>query len=114
MAATFARPVGPGIPGVLVPAPGHAVLPQRAKRAFGPDFMAGYTFAAPLLVLLLGLIGWPFLQALWMSFFQVVGPRWGAFVGLRNYTQQLEDPIFRRSFVLTVQFVAESVAIKFQ
>ena len=66
-----------------------------------------------LIVLLLGLIAWPILQAIWMSFHNVIGPRWGAFVGLRNYAHQLEDPIFRRSLFLTVLFTAEAVAIKF-
>ena len=56
-----------------------------------------YLFMAPLLVLLVGLIAWPILQAIWMSFHNVIGPRWGAFVGLRNYLSQLEDPLFRRT-----------------
>ena len=47
--------------------------------------------------LLVGIIAWPFLRAIWMSFHNIFGPRWGALVGLRNYTQQLEDPIFWRS-----------------
>lgn len=83
------------------------------RRMLGEDWATGYVFAAPMLLLLLGLIAWPILQALWMSVHQVVGPRWGPFVGLRNYAAQLDDPIFRRSFWLTVQFTAEAVAIKF-
>ena len=75
--------------------------------------MWGWLFATPMLALLLGLIGWPLLQAFWMSFHNVLGPRWGDWVGLRNYAIQIEDPIFRRSFWLTVQFTTASVAIKF-
>jgi multiple sugar transport system permease protein len=91
-----------------------ATAPRRWTRRFlGDDWLWGWLFAAPMLALLLGLIAWPLLQAIWMSFHNVIGPRWGAFVGLRNYATQLEDPIFRRSFWLTVQFTAEAVAIKF-
>jgi multiple sugar transport system permease protein len=86
---------------------------RRLRRALGEEWAAGYLFAAPMLVLLGGLIAWPLLQAIWMSFHNVIGPRWGDFVGLRNYAVQLQDPIFRRSFWLTVQFTAEAVAIKF-
>ena len=83
------------------------------RRVLGDDWVWGWLFAAPMLALLLGLIAWPLLQAIWMSFHNVLGPRWGDFVGLRNYAQQLEDPIFRRSFALTFQYTASSVAIKF-
>jgi len=83
------------------------------RRILGEDWATGLAFAGPLLVLLVGLIGWPMLQAIWMSFYQVVGPRWVAFVGLDNYRTTLEDPIFRRSLGITVQYTAESIGIKF-
>ena len=67
------------------------------RRWFGEDWATGYLFAFPMLLLLGGLIAWPLLQAMWMSFFNVIGNRWGDFVGLRNYQIQIEDPLFRRS-----------------
>lgn len=110
--------------GVGADAHAHDSLPGRAgrgvrpwgywpRRAFGQDWIWGWLFAAPMLALLLGLIAWPLAQAVWMSFHNVIGPRWGAFVGLRNYATQLQDPLFQRSLWLTVQFTAEAVAIKF-
>ncbi|HEX2185625.1 MAG TPA: ABC transporter permease subunit [Chloroflexota bacterium] len=96
------------------PAPVRTRGPARLLRGIlGDEWLAGYLFAAPMLVLLLGLVAWPLLQAVWMSFHNVVGPRWGDFVGLRNYWQQLQDPLFQRSVWLTVLFTAEAVAIKF-
>ena len=83
------------------------------RRWFGEDWATGYLFALPMLLLLGGLIAWPLLQAMWMSFFNVIGNRWGAFVGFQNYQVQIEDPLFRRSFMLTVQFTLEAVAVKF-
>src|SRR5918912_276056 len=109
MAIPIARPV---------PAVARAGAPRRpwdhwAREILGDDWLAAYGFAAPMLLLLVGLIAWPFVQAIWMSFHQVIGPRWGPFVGLRNYAAQFNDPIFRRSFGLTVQFTAEAIAVKF-
>jgi multiple sugar transport system permease protein len=87
---------------------------QRFMRQwFGEDWATGYLFAAPMLLLLGGLIAWPLMQAMWMSFHNVIGNRWGDFVGLRNFQVQIEDPLFRRSFMLTVQFTVEAVAVKF-
>ncbi|HVG98143.1 MAG TPA: sugar ABC transporter permease, partial [Chloroflexota bacterium] len=86
---------------------------RRLRHALGDDWAPAYLFVAPLLVLLVGLIAWPIAQAVWMSFHNVIGPRWGDFVGLRNYAVQVQDPLFQRSFVLTVLFTAESVAVKF-
>ena len=85
----------------------------RMRRILGPDWQAGILFALPLMILLATIIAWPFLRALWMSFHNVFGPRWGEWVGLRNYAAQLEDPIFYRSFITTIQFTTEAVAIKF-
>jgi multiple sugar transport system permease protein len=87
--------------------------PRRLRRVLGDDWAPAYLFVAPLLFLLGTLIAWPILQAIWMSFHNVIGPRWGDFVGLRNYLLQLEDPLFRRSFGLTVLFTAEAVGVKF-
>ena len=95
------------------PQAGRRPLASYLRRAFGDDWAWGWLFAAPMLALLLGLIAWPLLQAVWMSFHNVLGPRWGGFVGLRNYAQQIQDPIFQRAFWLTVQYTAGSVAIKF-
>ena len=86
---------------------------RRLRHILGDDWAPAYLFMAPLLVLLVGLIAWPILQAIWMSFHNVIGPRWGDFVGLRNYLTQLEDPLFRRTLFLTVLFTAEAVVIKF-
>ena len=104
-------PVVPSPRPTLIRRPGG--FPVFMRRAFGEDWATGYVFAAPMLILLGGLIAWPLLQAIWMSFYNVIGNRWGAFVGLSNYRIQIEDPLFRRSFMLTIQFTTESVLFKF-
>ncbi|MBI3972616.1 MAG: ABC transporter permease subunit [Chloroflexi bacterium] len=111
MAVPIARPGAAELPALGVTP--HRSLNRWLRHMFGDDWITGYLFAAPMLLLLVGLIAWPLLQAIWMSFHNVVGPRWTGFVGFRNYAIQFEDPIFRRSFWLTVQFTAESVFFKF-
>ena len=65
---------------------------KRSQRLLGRDWPTAYLFFGPTL-LLLGLIGYPFLQAVWFSFHSVVGFRVVAFVGLDNYI----TPLGRRS-----------------
>src|SRR5687768_4050953 len=105
--------------------PGAAALPLRVevgtrrgvgawmRRVLGEDWASAAIFIAPLLILLIGLIAWPFIRAIWMSFHLVIGPRWLGWVGLQNYTAMLNDPIFRRSFNITLTYTAESVFFKF-
>ena len=60
-----------------------------------------------------GLIGYPFVRALFLSFFNVVGVREGAFVGLQNYANLWSDDFFRRSIVTTTAFTFFSEVFKF-
>ena len=112
MAVPLARPQVTALPAARVPG-ARQRWDSRLRRLLGQDWAPGLLFALPLIVLLLTIIAWPFARALWMSFHSVFGPRWGAWVGFRNYAQQLEDPIFWRSFLTTVQYTVEAVALKF-
>jgi multiple sugar transport system permease protein len=111
MAIPLTRPQAQSLPAMqLTP---RQVWNRRLRRMLGEDWSAGMLFALPLVTLLLTIIAWPFVRALWMSFHNVFGPRWGAWVGLRNYAMQLEDPLFHRAFMITVQYTVEAVALKF-
>jgi len=112
MAVPLARPQAPALPATR-PTGARQTWDSRLRRLLGQDWAPGLLFALPLIVLLLTIIAWPFVRALWMSFHSVFGPRWGPWVGLRNYSQQLEDPIFWRSFLITVQYTVEAVTAKF-
>jgi multiple sugar transport system permease protein len=107
------RPTRPDISVVRLPPPRHRPRDYWVKQFLGKDWVAAYAFIAPLLILMVGLIAWPLLQALWMSFHRVIGPRWGDFIGLQNYILEIQDPIFQRSLQLTVIYTVEAVAIKF-
>src|SRR5579864_8127679 len=75
----------------------------QSRRALGRDWPIGWLFFLPTLVLLFGLIGYPFVRALWLSFFNVVGVREGTFVGFQNYVNLWTDDFFRRSVATTVR-----------
>src|SRR4051795_8444622 len=77
---------------------------KSSQRILGRDWPIAWLFFLPTALLLFGLIGYPFVRALYLSFFNVVGVREGAFVGLQNYANLLNDDFFRRSIVTTITF----------
>jgi multiple sugar transport system permease protein len=86
---------------------------KTSQRILGRDWPTAWLFIGPMVLLLFGLIGYPFLRALWMSFFNYVGVRVGPFVGLDNYTNLASDDFFLRSVGVTLTFTAVSVFFKF-
>ena len=84
-----------------------------SKRFLGQDWAVAFVFAAPLVLLLFGLIGWPLLQAVYLSFYRVVGVRNNGFAGIENYQRLWADDQFRDAVVHTVKFAVVSVFIKF-
>jgi multiple sugar transport system permease protein len=86
---------------------------KASTRILGRDWPIGWLFFLPTALLLFGLIGYPFVRALYLSFFNVVGVREGAFVGFQNYANLLSDDFFRRSIVTTTAFTFFSEVFKF-
>jgi len=94
-----------------------AATPSRgwfvaSQRALGRDWPVAWLFVLPTLTLLFGLIGYPIARAVYLSFFNVVGLRQGAFVGLQNYQAIWADETFRRSIGITITYTAWSEVIK--
>lgn len=67
-----------------------------------------YSLLAPTLVILVGLIGYPMIYNIIISFQKVpVNPRQASkFIGLKNYTDVLTDPTFWHSLGITLLFTA--------
>src|ERR687886_1281460 len=86
---------------------------KTSTRILGRDWPIGWLFFLPTALLLFGLIGYPFVRALFLSFFNVVGVREGAFVGFQNYANLASDDFFRRSIVTTTAFTFFSEIFKF-
>ena len=93
MARTASNRVAAGIPAA-------AGLTSRQREA-----IAGYVFVLPDALGLLVFIGIPMALALTLGFFDVDGFGGYRFVGLKNYQRLALDPLFWKSFWVTVTYV---------
>lgn len=85
---------------------------KRLQLALGRDWAEAYIFMAPAMLLLVGIIAYPFLRAVYISFTNTTTLDIGPFVGLKNYTELWKDIFFRRSVLITAQFTIASVVLK--
>jgi multiple sugar transport system permease protein len=77
------------------------------------DAALGYLLLAPAIVLLLVLVGYPFLTAVMMSLQKkLIGQAAAPFIGLDNYITLLRDPTFWTVVRNVIVFAGASVAIK--
>lgn len=79
---------------------------KRTEQVLGPDWRVAWLFFAPTLILLFALVGWPFVQGVYLSFTNTVGStvNIGPWVGFQNYIDLLHDGDFLSSLWITVQF----------
>lgn len=84
---------------------------KRLARLFGRDWKIALLFLAPIVILMVGLIFLPFVNAILLSF-TVRANREEVFVGLANYINLLDDELFIGSILNTVRFTVISVGIK--
>jgi ABC-type sugar transport system permease subunit len=106
MAATTAR----GLSQKAVLAPGAVTLGLR--KVMGADWKLGFLFTAPIVLLVLALVAYPFSYALYLSMTRkYVGmpPVW---VGLENYVRLAHDGFFLRAVWNSFVFTAGSVVFK--
>ena len=85
----------------------------QSKRLLGRDWPVAYLFALPMVLLMFGLIAYPLLSAVWMSFHNVTGIQNRGFVGLMHYQNLWSDSSFVGSVWNTVKFATISVFFKF-
>jgi len=85
---------------LLTPVPRAAAKSPEAllRGALGRDWLAAWLFLVPCMLVLLGLIGYPFVSAILLSFQAKLVGSPGVWVGLQNY----QDLLFGRD--LTAQF----------
>jgi len=86
------------------------------RRTLGRDWRIAWIFLAPLLVVMIGLIAYPFVNAIVLSLqYKMVGqaPEW---VGLGNYAELLwgaqYSPIFRHSVVVSLLYTVVAILAK--
>ncbi len=85
---------------------------ERLRRLLGPDHRLAYLFLLPLVLLVLGLIAYPFLYAVYLSFTTKLVGESPRFIGLRNYVRLASDRAFRQAVVNSFVFTGAAVALK--
>jgi ABC-type sugar transport system permease subunit len=90
--------------------PGAIAL--RLKRWLGPDWRLGFLFVAPIVVLVLALVAYPFCYAIYLSMTRKFVGMPPEFVGLENYIRLASDGFFQRAVWNSVIFTFGSVIFK--
>jgi multiple sugar transport system permease protein len=91
--------------------------PRRSNRwaeaIFGRDWKIALAFMLPIAIIMTGLILWPFISAILLSFTtRSLVTRTEAYVGLANYTRLFQDTDFINAVRNTVVFTVASVTVK--
>ena len=91
--------------------------PRTVRKLLGRDYQIAWLFLLPLLIVLLGLIAYPFISAIWLSLqHKTVGGE-ATFIGLDNYTNLLFSEqyggVFRKSVWVTFVYVVVAIVVKF-
>jgi multiple sugar transport system permease protein len=87
--------------------------PRTRRWRLTRDAPLGYALLAPAAVLIVILVGYPFVRALWLSFHKkVLGQPIAPWIGLKNYDVLLHDTRFWAAVKNAFVFTCGSVAIK--
>ncbi len=95
---------------------GRRARPQnrRLKSIFGRDWAVAYPFVLPMVLLMIGLIAWPFLDAIRLSgtsLNYLTGET--SWVGFRNYAKLMTSSDYHQAIGNTFTFTFWSLLIKF-
>jgi multiple sugar transport system permease protein len=94
---------------VAIPAP----RTERRLSARTREALEGMGLLTPTVLLLIGLVLYPFFYAIWLAFTDKSVGSAGQFVGFRNFTYVVAWPQFSAAVVNTAIFTVSAVAIKF-
>src|SRR5215204_2622041 len=93
----------------------YPVAPRRPllSRVFGRDWKIAFVFIAPIVVLMVLFIAWPFIKALYTSMtIKNMATRETVFVGFDNYVRIFNDPFYWQAVQATVRYTIGSIAAK--
>jgi ABC-type sugar transport system permease subunit len=110
--ALRADPTGTYRDGIILPAP---ALParRRSSLALRREARLAYVILAPSLLVIGGLVAYPFVTAIWLSLQDKMIGSPARFVGLDNYFELFRDEVFIRTAWNSVVYTGVSVALKF-
>ena len=82
------------------------------RRVLGPDYRMGMLFVAPILLLVLALVAYPFCYAVYLSMTRKYVGLPEVWVGFDNYVKLTWDGFFQRAVVNSFIFTFGSVGVK--
>jgi multiple sugar transport system permease protein len=86
---------------------------KKKSSLFAGDVRLGWLLVTPALIVVLGMVGYPFVEAIRISFTdRMVGRGPGEWVGLANYAYILQWPDFSQMVVRTVLITIAAVFLK--
>jgi multiple sugar transport system permease protein len=85
----------------------------KVSRFLLRDRTLGYLFLAPALLVVLCLVAYPFVNAVVLTFQEKTAGAPGKFIGLDNYRELLNNPVFWRTVYNTIFYTVAAVALKF-
>src|SRR5262245_30382127 len=98
---------------IAVPAPLGGAVPRPARRLFRAESLQGVSLLTPTMLLLLGLVLYPFFYAIWLAFTDKAVGSPGTFIGFANFRYVLGWPQFSAALINTAIFTVGAVTIKF-
>ncbi len=87
--------------------------PLTLRRWLGRDWVLGFLFVAPLVLLVLGLIAYPFVYAVYLSMTRKFIGYPAQWAGFENYVVLWNDQAFRRTVVNSIEYTFFAEVFKF-
>ncbi|HEV8638829.1 MAG TPA: sugar ABC transporter permease [Chloroflexota bacterium] len=87
----------------------------RRRGALGPDWLLGWLLTAPVVLIVLALLAYPFFDAIFLSFQERFIGKQGTWVGLANYLDFFTNPsnYFFKAALITAVYTGGAIAGKF-
>jgi multiple sugar transport system permease protein len=98
---------------IAVTSPLGGAAARSGWRLGRADSLQGVGLLTPTVLLLLGLVLYPFFYAIWLAFTDKAVGSTGTFVGFANFRYVLGWPQFSAALINTAVFTVSAVAIKF-
>ena len=100
--------------GLSLPSPSQTLgWGDKIQRFLLRDRTLGYLFLLPALLIILGLVAYPFVNAVVMTFQTKTAGAPGRFIGLANYRELLANEVFWRTVWNMLVYTGLGVGIKF-
>jgi len=91
-------------------------LGARLRATLGPDWLLAWPMAAPVVLIVLALLAYPFVDAIFLSFQdRFIGKAEGTWIGFANYVDFFANPenLFLKASLITLLYTGGAIGGKF-